>query len=160
MEIVHPNYSTANSKEEHLAEDIEINPLPRAVLRPNSHIILDGEWRFSLDPEDKGLQQGWHLGHQYPYTAQWPGSIEEHMAAAKDQQIDRGWKDKVVAWYEREFDLPEKTNGAPTMIQLTFGACGYETQVWLNGLPLRTIEGEMCMWVSTLLFRTSCAKKA
>jgi hypothetical protein len=143
MEIVHPNYSTAKSKEEHLAEDVEINPLPRAVLRPNSHMILDGEWRFSLDPEDKGLQQGWHLGHHYPYTAQWPGSIEEHMAAAKDQQPHRGWKDKVVAWYEREFHLPEKTNGAPTMIQLTFGACGYQTQVWLNGLPLRTIEGEL-----------------
>ena len=23
-----------------------------------------------------------------------------------------------------------------------FGACGYETQVWLNGQPLKTIEGE------------------
>jgi beta-galactosidase/beta-glucuronidase len=28
------------------------------------------------------------------------------------------------------------------MIQLTFGACGYETRVWLNGVPLRTVEGE------------------
>jgi beta-galactosidase/beta-glucuronidase len=28
------------------------------------------------------------------------------------------------------------------MFQLTFGACGYETRVWLNGVPLRTIEGE------------------
>jgi beta-galactosidase/beta-glucuronidase len=25
---------------------------------------------------------------------------------------------------------------------MTFGACGYETPVWLNGHPLRTIEGE------------------
>jgi hypothetical protein len=29
------------------------------------------------------------------------------------------------------------------MLQLTFGACGYETQVWLNGMPLKTIEGEL-----------------
>ena len=28
------------------------------------------------------------------------------------------------------------------MLQLTFGACGYETRVWLNGRLLRTIEGE------------------
>jgi hypothetical protein len=28
------------------------------------------------------------------------------------------------------------------MYQLTFGACGYETRVWLNGIPLKTIEGE------------------
>jgi len=25
---------------------------------------------------------------------------------------------------------------------VTFGACGYETRLWLNGYPLRTIEGE------------------
>jgi hypothetical protein len=28
------------------------------------------------------------------------------------------------------------------MFQITFGACGYETRVWLNGILLRTIEGE------------------
>jgi hypothetical protein len=28
------------------------------------------------------------------------------------------------------------------MFQLTFGACGYETRVWLNGHLLKTIEGE------------------
>jgi len=28
------------------------------------------------------------------------------------------------------------------MFQVTFGACGYETRVWLNGHPLRTIEEE------------------
>ena len=27
-------------------------------------------------------------------------------------------------------------------LQVTFGACGYETRVWLNGHALRTIEGE------------------
>ena len=27
-------------------------------------------------------------------------------------------------------------------MQVTFGACGYETRVWLNGHPLKTIEGE------------------
>jgi hypothetical protein len=27
-------------------------------------------------------------------------------------------------------------------VQITFGACGYETRVWLNGVPLRTVERE------------------
>ena len=145
METILPNYSTAKSKEEKVIEvqDEWQNPLPRAVLRPNCHLLLDGEWRFAVDAEDRGLLEGWHLGHQYTQTAIWPGSIEQHMAAAKDQQPQRGWKDKVVAWYEREFERPA-LNGqqATSMLQLTFGACGYETQVWLNGLPLRTIEGE------------------
>ena len=31
---------------------------------------------------------------------------------------------------------------AGRVVQLTFGACGYETRVWLNGQPLATVEGE------------------
>ncbi len=145
MQSAHPNYSTAKSKEEINAEDNFINPLPRAVLRPNTPILLDGEWRFSLDREDKGLQEEWYEKHNYEHTAQWPGSIEEHIAAAKGDPAEIAWKDKVVAWYERAFPLPERVNGngAPhAMLQLTFGACGYETRVWLNGILLHTVEGE------------------
>lgn len=145
METNHPNYSTSKSKEEWYSEDNFINPLPRAVMRPNTPILLDGEWKFSLDTEDKGREEGWHLGHEYADTSNWPGSIEEHIAAARGQQTAHSWQDKIVAWYERDFPLPkiENGNGAPhSMLQLTFGACGYETQVWLNGNLLRTIEGE------------------
>ncbi|MEJ7829672.1 MAG: glycoside hydrolase family 2 TIM barrel-domain containing protein [Segetibacter sp.] len=145
MQATHPNYSTSKSKEEINAEDTFINPLPRAVLRSNTPILLDGEWRFSIDREDKGLQEEWYLKHNYHHTAQWPGSIEEHIAAAKGEPSEIAWKDKVVAWYEREFPLPQRVNGngsLHSMLQLTFGACGYETRVWLNGILLKTIEGE------------------
>jgi len=145
MDATHTNYNTTKSKEEGFAEDIFINPLPRAVIRSNTPLLLDGEWKFCVDSEDKGLQEAWHLGHDYSHVAEWPGSIEQHMAAAKGQQSGAAWQDKVVAWYEREFPLPEraKENGSShSMFQLTFGACGYETQVWLNGIPLKTIEGD------------------
>ncbi|MEJ7913636.1 MAG: hypothetical protein WKF70_10815, partial [Chitinophagaceae bacterium] len=52
------------SIEPSLAVDFS-NLLPRAVLRPNSFVLLDGEWRFSIDPQDSGLHEGWHLGHEY-----------------------------------------------------------------------------------------------
>src|SRR4051812_24222679 len=144
MEILHPNYGLSISKEETGTEDIMSNPLPRAVLRPNSYALLDGEWKFTIDLEDRGLQEQWFLGHEYENKANWPGSIEQHMSTAKGQLAGKSWQDKVVAWYEREFQLPErKVKDVPprTMLQLTFGACGYQTQVWLNGTPLRTIEG-------------------
>jgi hypothetical protein len=131
------------------AAELTENPLPRAVLRPNSHWLLDGEWRFALDPDDKGLRERWYLGHAYGGAAQWPGSIEEHMVEAREvkehQQAAPAapWHDKVVAWYEREFPLPERHGPGPQpMLQITFGACGYETRVWLNGRALHTIEGE------------------
>jgi hypothetical protein len=143
MEDLTPtNYGTSASQEESV-EDLLANPLPRAVLRLNTHILLDGEWRFGLDADDVGLRDGWHLGRYYEHTAQWPGSVEEHLAQAHGKPGPAAWHDKVVVWYEREFELPAR--GEPlgsSLFQLTFGACGYETRVWLNGRLLRTIEGE------------------
>ena len=120
------------------------NPLPRAVSRPNEYELLDGEWRFALDPEDRGLREKWYLGHTYGRTAVWPGSIESHLAEARDaHQQTPAWHDAVVAWYEREFEMPAHWKESPSaVVQLTFGACGYETRVWLNGHALKTIEGE------------------
>ena len=144
MEIKHRNYGLSKTRSEEQAEELFINLLPRAVLRPQSSILLDGEWRFALDTDDRGIIESWHLGHQYDHTANWPGSIEEHMIKAKVEEKEN-WHDKVVAWYERDFPMPElyNENGIPhTLMQLTFGACGYETMVWLNGILLYTIEGE------------------
>src|SRR5205809_2432544 len=134
------NYSTSKSKEELLADDEFVNPLPRAVLRKNKPMLLDGEWHFALDPQDAGLREKWYLGRNYEDIAHWPGSIEDHIEQLKGLKDEKAWQGKVVAWYERDFPLPQLlSNGAPSMLQLTFGACGYETQVWLNGIHLRTI---------------------
>lgn len=117
-------------------------PLPRAVQRPNFYQLLDGEWKFALDLEDQGLSQGWCLGHVYERKAIWPGSIEAHMADAKEQQQHTPpWQDKVIAWYEREFTLPAHRESPSSLFQITFGACGYETRVWLNGQLLKTVGG-------------------
>ena len=119
------------------------NELPRSVLRPNAYQLLDGEWRFAVDLEDSGIRDQWWLGHAYERTARWPGSVEQHVVEAREQQQHTpAWQDTVVVWYEREFALPERPASAPTVYQITFGACGYETRVWLNGHPLSTVEGE------------------
>ncbi len=136
-----PNFGFATCQEDSLLADQPQNPLPRAVVRPNAYQLLDGDWHFDIDTSDQGLMDNWHLGHDYHRIAHWPGSIESHMAEAKDQTA--AWQDKVVAWYERDFTLPALGDTpAPELFQLTFGACGYETRVWLNGMPLTTIEGE------------------
>ncbi|HEX9980185.1 MAG TPA: hypothetical protein VGB50_06440 [Flavobacterium sp.] len=139
----HPNYGLSKSKEETFSDENFINPIPRAVIRPNSAILLDGTWRFAIDNEDRGLHDGWHVGHEYPDTASWPGTIEEHVSKARGALQGKAWQDKVVVWYERDFPMPERDYDAHReMLQLTFGACGYETRVWLNGFPLKTINGE------------------
>ena len=113
--------------------------LPRAVVRRGVFQLLDGAWRFALDHEDRGIAERWYLGHPYEGSAQWPAAIESQIAAG---QAATG-RDEVVAWYEREFEVPHDWVVAPeTVVQVTFGACGYETRVWLNGVPLRTVEGD------------------
>ncbi len=121
-----------------------LNPLPRSVARSNEYELLDGDWRFALDLQDRGLQERWYISYQYSEKAHWPGSVEEHMAQdAETQDHTSFMKDRIIAWYERNFAVPEKwctLSGCP--VQVTFGACSYETRVWLNGHPLRTVEGE------------------
>jgi len=144
MEETPTNYGLSTSPEI-ITPALLDDSLPRAVLRPGSHILLDGTWRFALDLQDVGLSEHWAAGHDYGRTAQWPGSIEDHLAQAHLAAADSspaGWQDQVVAWYEREFVRPALSRKVSSLIQLTFGACGYETRVWLNGVLLSTIEGE------------------
>ena len=139
----HLNYSLTKGREEGFYEEEFINPLPRAVIRSNAFVLLDGEWDFAVDTEDKGLSEAWYTGHQYNHSANWPGSVESELA--KYRPSEPTWTEKVVVWYEREFPIPEFEDGENTdgsIFQLTFGACGYETRVWLNGTLLKTIEGE------------------
>lgn len=143
MDQQHLNLASTEIKEGSLDQEKPSNLLPRSVLRSNAYMLLDGEWKFAMDPHDEGLRKGWHLHHEYQHTAKWPGSVEAHMAEAKGEKQAATWHDSIVVWYERNFDLPQRTEDqSHLMFQLTFGACGYDTRVWLNGYPLKTIEGE------------------
>src|SRR5918993_2178313 len=124
---------------------------PRSIVRPGAFLLLDGEWRFERDVEDRGLAERWYAGHAFRQTANWPGSVAAqieadpvgHRRATDDRDGTDGHDDPdVVAWYEREFRIPPEWARSPHPVQLTFGACGYETRVWLNGEPLSTTEGE------------------
>ena len=139
------NFGLSASKEEIMNDENFINPIPRAVIRPHDAMLLDGEWRFAIDTEDKGLRERWYIGHNYESVANWPGTIEDHITRAKGMVSGTTWQDKVIVWYERDVPRPIPENDFNDhfdMLQLTFGACGYETRVWLNGYPLKTINGE------------------
>ncbi len=143
MKSDHTNYGLSKAKEENLDEQIILNPIPRAVIRPNTFVILDGQWQFAIDSNDLGLEKRWYLGHNYSNVADWPGTIEAHIENAKGLSEGKSWKDKIVVWYEKEFPTPLLADvEVNNILQLTFGACGYETRVWLNGIALETIEGE------------------
>src|SRR5690606_40185198 len=103
----HPNYSLTKFTERKYTDDGQINPLPRAVIRQNSFILLDGDWKFAHDEANVGLRERWYLGHAYSERANWPGSVETHLQA--DQNNGRRWHNQVIAWYEREFPIDRKS---------------------------------------------------
>ncbi|MBA3943744.1 MAG: glycoside hydrolase family 2 [Herpetosiphonaceae bacterium] len=113
-----------------------LNPLPRTIARTGQPLLLDGLWHFELDIANRGLAEHWEGGHAYSGMTHWPGSIESQLQAG----LALPWDDEVVAWYERTFTLPAQWAGE--LVQVTFGAVGYETRVWLNGTLLQTVEGE------------------
>jgi beta-galactosidase/beta-glucuronidase len=138
----HPNYGFSKAREESFTNEEIPDTLPRAVQRPNSYLLLDGEWNFEYDIANKGLNETWFLSHEYTHTVTWPGSLESHIASLTP--VINPWREEVIVWYERWFDLPQHLGDFEEYIQhqITFGACGYETRVWLNGHPLLTTEGE------------------
>ena len=80
------DFGFVRDKEDARAVERHLNPLPRSIVRPNEYALLDGEWRFDLDLEDRGLTEKWYVGHEFGRAASWPGSIEAHMAEAKGAQ--------------------------------------------------------------------------
>ena len=117
-----------NSTNESLTQNLsnnrseKINPLPRSIKRRTAFNLLDGEWHFALDVDDRGLVEQWQIGHTYTGTALFPGSIESHLAAAKDAKETHSLysnSDVVVVWYERNFEIPEDWKNSAAKIVAT-----------------------------------------
>ena len=115
---------------------------PRSIVRPGAFVLLDGEWRFDRDPDDCGLEERWFIRHAFGATAHWPASVAAQIETG-DAAADGDRDGEVIVWYEREFEVPDEWRRSRHPVQLTFGACGYETRVWLNGVPLVTTESEV-----------------
>lgn len=85
---------------------------------------LDAAWKFQADPEDKGVDQGWHsVGVA---DAEWP-----RMASGQPWQ-QQGFPDyHGTAWYRRNFPTPA-IEGSPRLV-LVFTAVDGDATVWVNG---------------------------
>ncbi len=51
------DFEFTRDKEEAVIVEEQLNPLPRSVVRKNAYQLLDGEWRFEIDLEDRGLRE-------------------------------------------------------------------------------------------------------
>jgi beta-glucuronidase len=105
------------------------NPLSR------SHGSLAGEWRFIVDPYDRGETQRFfecRSGHAAGELVEYDFEASESLVVPGDWNTQRPelFLYEGVAWYQRRFEV----NVAPgRRYFLRFGAVCQRAKVWLNG---------------------------
>ena len=100
-------------------------------------ISLAGEWKFALDPENKGLEESW-FNEALKQLINLPGSCEEQGFGVKStvkevNRLTRAVRYEGVAWYQREVAIPESWAGK--RIELFLERCHWESSVWVDGKP-------------------------
>ncbi|MCC9074632.1 glycoside hydrolase [Litorilinea aerophila] len=76
-----------------------------------SHMDLAGPWAFRLDPEDRGLDEGWYA-HPLPHSLQLPGSLQAQ-GYGNDITVDTPWTGDIFdrSWFESPRYAPYRQPG-------------------------------------------------
>ena len=82
------------------------------------------EWSFKIDPDDKGLDEGWERTTDF---ADW------RTMQTDDFWTEQGEDHRGVAWYGINFDMP-KTQGS--RLALWFGAIDGRSEMFLDGVKI------------------------
>ena len=121
---------------------VRVNPVAR---HPDERrLSLSGTWRFRLDPDDRGVHEGWFadasaLTEQIEVPGCWQGQGFGH--AGTDEVSDFRLRARVfratytgTGWYGKTFRLPPEWQGK--RLWLNFGGAYPTAEAWLNGARL------------------------
>lgn len=107
-----------------------VSPL---VVIPRTSLPLLEDWRFAIDKNKVGEQQGW-ANPVYDDSA-WTTVTVPHTWNVMSDYADYSG----LAWYRRAFTLPAESKAAH--LRLRFEGVFYLARVWLNGQYLGEHEG-------------------
>lgn len=104
-------------------------------------ISLAGEWKFQLDPDNKGIEDQWYqkaLENKFklPGTTDengygTPSAVKPELTKDVLQYLTRKHKYIGAAWYQREINIPEEWQDK--QIEILLERVIWETKVWLDG---------------------------
>ena len=106
---------------------------PRPDLVRDDWFNLNGEWEFEFDDADAGVRKGWQTGHEFSRRINVPFAYQAPLSGIGDRERHH------VIWYRRRFEVPSGWYGR--RVRLNFGACDYETSVYVNGKLAVTHRG-------------------
>ncbi|MBT3275926.1 MAG: beta-galactosidase, partial [Spirochaetales bacterium] len=98
-------------------------------------ISLAGEWRFSLDRENEGIQKKW-FEQKLADTITLPGTTDEAQKGdfvdeQCDNRLSRQWRWIGPAWYQKSLSIPEDWRDKRIMLRLERTK---DTQVWVDDI--------------------------
>ena len=100
---------------------------PRPQFTRADWMNLNGVWEFEVDASLSGEERDLHLGQPLSRKITVPFCPESELSGI-------GEKDFMPSvWYRRAIELPAGWNAPGKRVFLHFGACDYETTVWVNG---------------------------
>ena len=96
-------------------------------------IGLDGMWRFSFDPESKGVEAGWALDLPSSLSMPVPASFCDLFTDKASREYCGDF------WYETSFFVPAEWSGWD--IVLRFGSVTHRARIFVNGVEVAQHEG-------------------
>jgi len=96
-------------------------------------ISMDGLWHFRIDPDSKGLDEGWQNGINSKEMIPVPASFQDFFTE-KDMREYTG-----DFWYETEVFIPKEWEGLEADIR--FGSAAHRAVVYINGYEAAVHEG-------------------
>ena len=107
---------------------------------PRGHISLDGIWQFTLDPQDRGVAEGWsRLPDRFDRKIRVPGIWQGQGFGEERGQVRHDYQG--VAWYGRALTIP--SDWAGRKIWLHVGGVLRRARIYVNGKELGNHEGLM-----------------
>ncbi|MDO8589568.1 MAG: glycoside hydrolase family 2 TIM barrel-domain containing protein [Armatimonadota bacterium] len=99
-------------------------PSPVASMLDKKRILsLDGRWRYSTDPANRGIRQAF-------FAEDYDASSWKTMPVPSQWYV-QGLDYHGVVWFRREFDVPAGFPGS--VLELHFRGVDYDARVWVNG---------------------------
>lgn len=120
-----------------MADNIPRPEYPRPQFKRNSFINLNGNWDFEIDTGKSGRDRSMFEpdSKDYSKTILVPYCMESSLSGI-------GITDFLEAvWYRRSFTVPVNWLNKKRRTILHFGACDYNTEVWINGISVGTHTG-------------------
>lgn len=96
---------------------------PRPQLKRDSYICLNGKWDFTIDTGVSLKERGLFEESNYDRKIEVPFCPESDLSGIGNKDFMN-----AVA-YQRTFVIAEKVK---PVLRLNFGACDYETEVYIN----------------------------